>query len=79
MKRHEQMLLFDFDGSQQKADSADQQELGPSAETSTPSDLPLDQCTGPLFCQRCGMPYDWASAGEFCICGARRCLTCGDG
>jgi hypothetical protein len=22
---------------------------------------------------------NWASAGDFCTCGARRCLTCGDG
>ena len=78
MKRDKQMRLFDFDGSPANADSADQQGRGPSPETVPSTDVPLDQCTGPLFCPRCGMPYDWESAGEFCMCGARRCLTCGD-
>jgi len=79
MKPGKQMHLFDFDDNPDHADSIDQLGSEPPAETATPSDVPLDQCTGPLFCPRCGRPYDWASAGEFCTCGARRCLTCGDG
>lgn len=79
MKPGEQMLLFHVDDCPGTADSTNQQGRGPSAETATPSDVPVDRCTGPLFCPRCGTPYDWASAAEFCTCGARRCVSCGDG
>jgi len=79
MKPGEQMLLFHVNDCPETSDSTDQQGREPSAETATPSDVPVDRCTGPLFCPRCGMPYDWASAGEFCKCGARRCVSCGDG
>ena len=83
MKRGKQMSLFDnFDNYAAAADSAHQQRQQKSVEPvipTAPTEVPPNQCTGPLFCPRCGTPYNWESAGEFCTCGARRCLTCGDG
>jgi len=79
MKPGEQMLLFDFDDCPEISDTVEQAAPEPLANTTTPSDIPVDRCTGPLFCPRCGRPYEWASAGEFCTCGARRCVSCGDG